>query len=232
MRDAVHAGLGGMDGERRGEEAEAWESAPFAVNAEDYRRAFAWAVATLPQPPPFRGEWMHRAVRAWIAGSLIGLLGAAVWGVQAFADYRMAPWQGVAEIGRIAGGAALLMVPAALIVSLYQSWDARGWRRRFPRERAAWKRPGRMRIRWSDAGLVLAGQEGFGSVGWNRLHTWIDAPDALVIFTAPFDPVPVPHAALGTDGLDDLRHRLHAAEVPQAWRPMSGEALGLKRVFD
>ncbi len=222
-----------MDGERRGEEEGAGESAPFAATVEDYRRAFAYAIATLPEaPPPTLRARLASARDYWVVGSLVGLLGSAVWAINSIFRFGMAPWEVVLEVGPAAIGVALAMAPAALIVSQVQNWDARGWRRRFPRERAAWKRPGRMRIRWSDTGLVVAGQEGFASFGWNLIHAWIDAPAMLVIFTGVYDPVPLPHAALAPEALDDLRRRLHAAGVPQQWRPMSGEALGLKRVFD
>ena len=88
-----------------------------------------------------------------------------------------------------------------------------------------------MRIRWDAAGLTLAGQEGFGNCAWRTLHAWIDAADELVIFTAPGDPVPVPHLALGEGDLEDLRLCLRGAQVPEAWRPMSDVDSQLKRVF-
>jgi hypothetical protein len=81
-----------------------------------------------------------------------------------------------------------------------------------------------MRVRWNGAALMLAGERGFGSFAWNGLYAWFDAADELVIFTAMLGPVPIPHAALAADDLDDLRTRLAGAEVPQTWEPLTGAA--------
>lgn len=241
MRDAVHAGLGGMDGERRSGAEAARESAAFDVTVEDYRRAFAYAIATSPEPrAPRLSELLAEMKLYWLVGAGVGVLSAALWAFFSIAPYGDAAWslesphlrKLLFDLLRLTGTVVVVMVPVGLLTASALTWDARGARRRFPAERAAWKRPGRMRVGWGEAGLVLVGEEGFGSFGWNQLHAWLDAPGELVIFTGVYDPVPVPHAALAADDLDDLRHRLFAAEVPQAWRPMSGEELGLKRVFD
>lgn len=222
-----------MDGERGGAEDAQRESAAFDVSVEDYRRAFAWAIATVPQAPPPTLAQRFAAARAyWVVGTIVGVLGSVVWAVNNMVRFAMPPWEVAVEVVPVTLGVALAMMPAALAVSVFQNWDARGWQRRFPRERAAWKRPGRMRISWDAAGLMLTGPEGFRSFRWNMIHAWLDAPEVLVIFTAPFDPVPVPHGTVSADDLNDLRHRLHDAGAPQYWQSLSSEVLGLKRVFD
>ena len=205
--------------------SEARESATFDVSIADYRRAFALAVAAWPDPiPPFAARVRARLEMDWrVRAVLLASLGALAlgWLVPFPGRTGQLLWLG----GVIGAGTAAL----TLLLALVGAWDDRGMRRRFPREQAAWKCPQRMRIRWDDSGLTLAGREGFGSFGWHMLFSWIDAADELVIFTGMRDPVPVPHAALARDDLEDLRRRL--AVVPQGWRLASDEDQRLTRMF-
>ncbi|MES2442612.1 MAG: hypothetical protein V4574_07255 [Pseudomonadota bacterium] len=123
------------------------------------------------------------------------------------------------------------MAAIALLLGLINIWTQLTARRHFPRAHAEWKRPTRMRVRWNDATLMIAGAQGFGSFAWNGLHAWLDAPGELVVFTGMFDPVPIPHGALAADDLANLRAQLAAAEVPAAWTALSAQQQGLKRVF-
>lgn len=211
---------------------EGWrESAPFAVSVADYRRAFALAVATDPTPPmPVGAVVRARFVRDWILAAAIGAAVSGFMGLRDYLDHGdmvHAAWQAAWALGWV----ALLAVPGVLAIELLHVWDARGWRRRFPREASEWKRPARMRVRWNAATLVLAGERGFGSFAWSGLYARLDAPDTLILFTDMHDPVPIPYAALTPDDLADLRMRLDQGEVPTHWSAQPDEVRGLQRVF-
>lgn len=214
------------------------ESAAFDVSVEDYRRAFALAIESWPgREPSFGSRLLARLRAAWLPPLLLGgfaFLAIVAPPLLAMPDHvatalRDTEWLG--EAFWLSAKLAGIMAGFMLLGGLYSAWDEGGLRKRFPKERAAWKRPQRMRIRWDSAGLTLAGQEGFGNFAWRTLHCWIDAPGELVIFTAPNDPVPVPNTALGEGDLEDLRVCLRGAEVPEEWLPMSDGDRQLKQVF-
>lgn len=227
MRDAARGE--GSGGERGGGVR---ESAPFAIGVEDYRRAFALAMASWVVPEPSFGTRLKtKFAQPWV-GPLLIVTVPAVAGGAAFQQLHPFYMPLLAEM--ILSMVVLFgagWIASLLLILVFQAWDEGGERRRFPRQQAAWKRPQRLRMRWDTTGLMLAGEEGFSSLGWSALHAWIDAPGELVIFTAMRDPVPVPHAALTRQELDDLRRRLTEREVPAAWYPDSEDAAGLKQVF-
>lgn len=210
----------------------AWrESAAFDVTIADYRRAFALGVASDRRPaPPFWPIFRQAAWRLWRWALAFAIFGGLAW-----LGYRYdpdEPIRGLAWEALVLAGHVLLPVtPVVLLMAGAQAWNLSRWRRGFPERQAAWKRPARMRVRWNDAALVRAGTHGFGSFAWAGLHSWIDAPDELVVFTAMLDPIPIPHAALTAGDLADLRVRLAGAEVPDVWMAMSARQQGLLRVF-
>lgn len=206
------------------------ESAAFDVSTEDYRRAFALAMASWPEPVPRYGLRLRYrlALDQRNTKLLILLVAGAAFASRFSVDFIA---QTLAPALAFAVKAACVTFAGLVLIAVYGAWDDGRSRKRFPKERAAWKRPQRMRVRWDAAGLTLAGQEGFGNVAWRTLHAWLDAPGELVIFTAPYDPVPVPHAALGEGDLEDLRICLTGADVPRAWQPMSDADQRLKQVF-
>jgi hypothetical protein len=207
------------------------ESAAFDVTPADYRRAFALAIASEGgRDPSFWAVFFARAWRWWQWGLAFAIAGGALWiGFEYRDDEPLlgAGWQALV----IAGKLVLAMTPPALLLAALGAGSASGWRKRFPKQAAAWKRPTRMRILWNEATLMRAGAHGFGSFAWGGLHAWLDAPDELVVFTAMYDPIPIPHAALAPDDLVNLRALLRAAEVPRAWAALSARQRGLLRVF-
>jgi hypothetical protein len=211
---------------------DAWrESAAFDVTPEDYRRAFALAIASEGgRDPSFRAVFLRRAWTWWQWALGLAILGGALWVAYQYSDDE--PLRGTAwEALVIAGKVTLLMTPAALVLAAADAARASGWRRRFAAEQAAWKRSTRMRVRWNETAFMRTGAQGFGSFAWTGLHAWLDAPHALVVFTAMHDPIPIPHGALAPDDLVNLRALLRAAEVPEAWTALSAQQRGLRRVF-
>jgi hypothetical protein len=209
------------------------ESAAFNVTIEDYRAAFAAALATDTTPlPPFGRTMRAAAFRAWWAGSGAAAVGGlflvwpAIRGGEVFYEAGMA-----LHMLAIAGVGALVVVPLALFAGVMDARHKRGWRGNFARDHTQWKVPTRLRIRWNDKSLMLVGSAGFGSFAWGGLYGWLDRADRLILFTAMLDPVPVPHAALAPGDLDSLRALLTAAEVPADWQANRGGTQHLQRVF-
>lgn len=215
-------------------EGEWRESAAFDVTVADYRAAFALAAASDRTPPePYRHALRRTLGPNLFLGGLIGVLaGIALISQESSADPMDSG--AMAALGNAIWGAGIgmaLVVPVVLLLAAFGHWDARRWRRRFPRQQAEWKRPRRLRVRWGDTGLMVAGSEGFGSVAWPMLYGWLEGRGVLVIFTDMLEPVPIPHAALAPGDLDDLRARLAGAGIPPGWSLQAEETRALRRVF-